>query len=820
MVGASKRFTNPAIYAFSNAIYATFDGGESWIEAPPLILLPGWAGTSDPAVAWDDMGNAYLVALPFGAGTPTDFTGLVLGVAVYKSSDGGRTWGPPILIHAGSSDDKQWATGDGSPASPHFGNVYTAWDKGSQLAFARTTDHGTTWRGIGTQPAGTSIPGVFDSFAPELSVADDGTVYIVWLNTQAGSQIKFVKSTDGGDTFSTPMVAASGVTSLRGALPEISGWPVFPGATFRVLTLPTGCTGSGNVVIFAWADMRGSFSRIYYRRSSTGGNTWEGPDSGQPLLTGEVASEPGYQDFHPQIINTPSGEIGCAFYTFGRSGEFDPNLIDVILAVSTDNGITFPHRVKVTEQPWDPTLDAPFVHGNPEVTFIGEYFGLDASRLGFFPLWTDTRTSVQEIFSARIAVNPADVYIRDSSSDTGDVPDPGFHWEAPDLIVRRQPDGETNFTNEDLLRDGITDHYVYGRVTNRGPNVARNVRLAVTIGNYPSLQALPGSEFRYPQDWYPGDWNTVALQNNHLFLGESSPVDLADTETRILGPVLWPASQIPPPASWHPCVLGEARADNNDSAGGSFGCAIDADPDPCVFGSYFWGNNNVCQRNLSYTSIPSLTAAYIELPFLVGSVWSSARFIEVIVDKGRDLAFTPMILRMEKICPPDEPPCRPGEIVLVEECRVVVRVDNCDVGEIIATPGTVWRPTCQPPKTKTEQETCFGAEKVGQQWTLTQPKSAVGFPVADCAVRRMTLSFTTPTTLQPGTRTLLRIFQRNDRRVITGSVVLELQVYEAPETLKKDDQVETDLIGKGAARRKKQKNTGKGAARRKKQKNA
>ena len=40
----------------------------------------------------------------------------------------------------------------------------------------------------------------------------------------------------------------------------------------------------------------------------------------------------------------------------------------------------------------------------------------------------------------------------------------------------------------------------------------------------------------------------------------------------------------------------------------------------------------------------------------------------------------------------------------------------------------------------------------------------------------MTLSFTTPTTLKPGTTTYLRVFQRNDGRIITGSVILELQV--------------------------------------------
>jgi hypothetical protein len=118
IVGASKRFTNPSIYAFSLAAYATFDGAQTWAEST-LTLLSGWAGTSDPAVAWDNIGNAYLVALPFGpSSNPNDYTGPIIGIAVYKSTDGGRTWSPPNLIHSSSGDDKQWAAGDGNLLVP------------------------------------------------------------------------------------------------------------------------------------------------------------------------------------------------------------------------------------------------------------------------------------------------------------------------------------------------------------------------------------------------------------------------------------------------------------------------------------------------------------------------------------------------------------------------------------------------------------------------------------------------------------------------------------------------------------------------------
>jgi BNR/Asp-box repeat len=790
MVGSSKKFTDPLAYLFSLAAYYTFDGGQSWKESPPLALLNTgdldgagvvwtglpWAGVSDPAVAWDDVGNAFIIGLMW-ASTPTPMDPFhfdLLGMAAYKSTDGGRTWSVPKVIHVGI-DDKQWAAGDLNPASPYHGNVYAVWDDltAGQLAFARTTDHGATWIGPGAQPAGASITN--EMFFAEVNVANDGTVYIFGLGNDAGqSAIKFMKSIDGGQTFSGPNIVASPITPVPGKL---------PGGKFRLESLPTGCCGSGNRIVCAWPDFREGVARIYYNRSNNGGNSWQGSASGDPLLTGAVASAADQHDFMPQIVSTPDGEIGCAFYEFGPKGGGSP-LIDVVLAVSTDNGHTFPERATITEQPWDPTVDEVWAHGDPTTTFIGDYFGLDASRLGFFPFWTDTRTMVQEIFTARVSVNPADVYIRDSSSDTGDVPSPGNHWEAPDLIVRWQPDGDVNFSDQGLQQPVLNDHYVYGRVTNRGPNTARNVTLAVTVGNWPQLASLPGTEFRYPQDWYQGDWDSAALMANRLFLGESAPIaTLANGNTQIIGPVLWPAGQIPAQGTWHPCLLAEVRADNNDSAGGPNGCDIDADPDPCAYGSYFWGNNNACQRNLTYVPVPAAREFFVEFPFLVGSVWSKARFLEVIIDKGRELAMTPMMLRVDKVYPAggtsDLRGC-PAELVLIEGGRVAIRVNDREAGEIIAAPRTVWRPDF-PSAIRPAQETCHGALKVGQEWKLIKPTSAVGFPITAGELRRMTLSFVVPANLKPKTRAQVRMFQRNDRRVTTGSVTLELQVREAKE---------------------------------------
>jgi hypothetical protein len=402
LVGASKKFRNPATYDFTLAAYYSFDGGESWGESAPFTLLGNadprlvWSGISDPVVAWDNAGNAYLVALPF----PPEGGYNTLGMAVYKSADGGRTWSGPNFIHQSTRDDKQWAAGDRSPGSPYYGRVYLAWDDGNGLAFARSWDHGTSWHGVGTSPVGFSLAN--DSFSPSISVASDGTVYIFWLAGIFGSTIKFVKSTNGGDTFSAPQVVVSSLSDLDSPpLPYSGSFPLLPGGHFRVLTVPTGATGSGQQVAVAWADLREGPSRIYYRRSTTGGSTWLGPASGQPLLAAWQSPGSSQHDFHPQLASTPGGEIACAFYEFGPKWSGGPPWINVMMATSHDGGASFGQLERVSNVPWDPTIDAPLSHGEANTTFIGEYFGLAASPRGFTPFWTDTRTGIQEMFSGR-----------------------------------------------------------------------------------------------------------------------------------------------------------------------------------------------------------------------------------------------------------------------------------------------------------------------------------------------------------------------------------------------------------------------------------
>jgi hypothetical protein len=423
VVGASKKFANIETYNFTLATSYSEDGGKTWNDSTPLAMS-GFTVMTDPTLAWDDIGNVYIVGLTGTLGTtPPVFQ--TIGMVVYKSTDGGKTWSPPKSIHNDSSDDKQWAAGDTNPSSPHHGNVYAVWDFNGGMAFARTKDHGATWIGAGSAAAGSSI--LTGTVYPEIDVSADGTIYIASLGD---AEIVLLVSFDGGETFQqTTTAPASGITTIQSVIPPTdSGFPVLPGGHFRVLTDPTACS-NGPTVYVAWADYREGISRIYYALSNDAGATWLTPASGQPLLT---APPPNFQHFHPQIVIDPNGVVACTYYEFGpKPSQY---LIDVIISQSFDKGASFDYFV-VTDKPWNPTVDAPLAEAFPDTTFIGDYFGLDANIQGFIPLWTDTRTGIQELWTAIVPEKGCEFVINRSTIGQNEV-DALRKLEGGDALVK------------------------------------------------------------------------------------------------------------------------------------------------------------------------------------------------------------------------------------------------------------------------------------------------------------------------------------------------------------------------------------------------
>lgn len=405
IIAASKKFIDPTKYHFTVAAVFSKNDGTTWTEAT-LPKPSSWDGMTDPVLAFSHLGHAFLVVEPLRF-DPNDIT--VTGIQVFRSTNGGQTWSQPQSLIEGrpvdGNDDKSWVACDRSNNPATHGRIYVAWGVGGALRLARSLDGGQTWHGAGNLPAGANVPGTNDAWAPETTVDYNGIVHVVW-HVPGQSTIKYTRSTDGGETFEPQKAIVTGVTSFTGNLPQTGSFPEFPNAKFRVLTLATGCALPRGRFLVAWADMRDGIARLYYRMSDNGGVTWIGPANGQPLLPWFPANN-GLYHFHPQLIATESGVVGCAFYEFGLKG--GGYKIDTRVAGSFSQGDAFDLLTTVTDDPWDPAVNAPLSHGNPNDTFIGEYFGFDADDETFAVIWTDTRTGVQELFYDRVGTSKTDI---------------------------------------------------------------------------------------------------------------------------------------------------------------------------------------------------------------------------------------------------------------------------------------------------------------------------------------------------------------------------------------------------------------------------
>jgi hypothetical protein len=449
LLGASKRFSQPHNYVFSLGAVFSSDGGGTWQDLPVFQPPANHDIYTDPSTAFDTSGAAWVMGDPgyhpdafpqyqqtMGCQAVTDIhTTHMLG---QKSTDDGAHWDPhPLLTPRCSEDDKGWLLCDNSHdvtispypypkpqwASPYHGRLYAIWGAATNLRFARSLDGGQTWKGVGAQSAGADC-GPY-SYAPDISIGRNGTIHVLW-HSPGSNSIQYLRSKNGGETFEGdgttvggfphPRDVVTGLTDIHTGITNRVGsdssqtWPAFEGSTFRVLTIVATCCFGSNGIAVAWADARSGHSRIYYRLSNDGGDTWLGDPSGTPLLPNLGGDN---HQFHPQLATTGSGVLGCAMYSYSKTARpgNQPG-VAVLMACSFDEGASWGFE-PVTDQPWDPSINLPWAHGDSAIGFIGEYFGCDAGKTEFHLLWTDTRDGNQDLYYARVDTEKEKSWLRE-----------------------------------------------------------------------------------------------------------------------------------------------------------------------------------------------------------------------------------------------------------------------------------------------------------------------------------------------------------------------------------------------------------------------
>lgn len=395
LLGGAKLFYAPASYRFHSGVFESFDGGRMWSQRQ-LEGVEAYTLTSDPVATFDGFGNGYFSVLTRG---PT-------GLDVFKKPPGGD-WAPPVAADRATAADKQWiaADQDRRGVSPHAGNVYMSWtDVGdpARIVFARSTDGGATW-----SPPMALATGSLQGSVP--AVGPGGTVFVVFgreifATGDGEGAVEWVRSTDGGRTFTVPAVAAT----LRAVPFQL------PNAVFRTpASLPALAVSpaTGDVHV-AWADYRNGDADILAARSTDGGATWSAPRR----LNDDGLSN-GIDQFQPQLAAAPDGRVAALWFDrrlpcpdlpwIPRENVGRENFcIDTFVARSYDGGVSWAPNVRVSAQSWDWSVSLPMV--NATTGFIGDYQGLASTVEADLAFWNatadlgDNPNRRQQVFFARV----------------------------------------------------------------------------------------------------------------------------------------------------------------------------------------------------------------------------------------------------------------------------------------------------------------------------------------------------------------------------------------------------------------------------------
>ncbi len=229
----------------SNIGFATStNGGKSWTQGflPGTTVFATPAGVypraSDPTVAFDARHNVWLISY-LGIVNPTG----PVDVLVSRSTDGGLTWGNPVVVNAdGHFNDKNWTACDNTASSPFYGHCYTEFDDntlGDLIQMSTSSDGGQTWGAA--LPTGNKAHGI----GGQPLVQPNGTV-IVPINGFAGVNflmLSFTSSNGGASWSNTHIIARVGFHHAAGSIRDS-------------IPLPSAEMDASGKVYVVWQDCR------------------------------------------------------------------------------------------------------------------------------------------------------------------------------------------------------------------------------------------------------------------------------------------------------------------------------------------------------------------------------------------------------------------------------------------------------------------------------------------------------------------------------------------------------------------------------------
>lgn len=466
--GANDYCAVPTIGDAWAGFYYSSTGGSSWTnslvpgyptdtsaagQASPLYRFVG--GSGDPVQAWDRSNHLYYAGIAFNRVQPVNGS---IWLARYHWPSVATSpiyefttlvsRGTPSQFGIGHFEDKVEVEADKSTGSAFQGNVYVCWARftgagNNFVEFATSTDGGRTFR---TQKISEAIHG---NQSCDIGITRTGTVFVAWRQFEFApgadvpqkqhDAVAWVKSTDGGRTFTKPAVAfefthfdmtdrsvsggrardcGDGPLACQSGYvfgrvdsgPRITADPVSgDGDDAYVVveaTVPGTQTATGTT--YGTVDNgTGSQGSIYFSRTTNGGATWSAATRVDAQTKGnqfypDVDIDNGalYVVYHDSRNDNASGPPGTAgdfrtvpfgnVWVGGAAGSVAGLGLETWYSSSTDGGTTWGHTKASAVQ----YLENYEQFGNRDDPFFGDYNYVDADGSKVLMNWTDSRETV------------------------------------------------------------------------------------------------------------------------------------------------------------------------------------------------------------------------------------------------------------------------------------------------------------------------------------------------------------------------------------------------------------------------------------------
>lgn len=223
-----------------------------------------------------------------------------------RSVDGGNSFAAPKYVVAPGDplgSENAYSAGQMQVASTTDAAIHVAWTVfdlitgGSEIFYARSTDGGTTF----SAPLLISTNDGVNSYVPSVAADGASTIGIAWGDFNIDNAVTYRRSIDGGDTFSAPVVIAD------------SG--LCPSVALR-----------GQDVYVAWTAGLFGLEQILFSRSTDGGATFSPPS---------IVDHYPDKSWCPRLRMDP---VGMLYLVWDEGPAFATN---VLFSRSVDAGVSF-----------------------------------------------------------------------------------------------------------------------------------------------------------------------------------------------------------------------------------------------------------------------------------------------------------------------------------------------------------------------------------------------------------------------------------------------------------------------------------------------